>query len=232
VRRSAPGSEPEARVAGITHDEALDNLRAVYEEVQAEAQARETGQAPRQLFKRVVDADVACVAESLGPQTQRVTGIPWVLPNGRLSDKGRVLDRDLLAHVDYTADPHNLVRKYAYLTDVSHLWLGRKPNGALRRPSTTDKLHCARWLERELQAVRPRVVILLGRHAAPFFLKRYAGVSVRDLSAVVARPFSCRLADFETTAVATLHPTGAQMARGGSANAYTATVRLVAELLA
>jgi uracil-DNA glycosylase family 4 len=207
-------------------------IRSHYGEVQAEAQARKTGQAPRQLFERIVDADVACVAESLGPQTQRVTGIPWVLPNGRLSDKGRVLDRDLLAHFGYTADPFKLERRYAYLTDVSHLWLGRKPNGDLRRPSTADKLHCAPWLERELQAVRPRVVIVLGRHAAAFFLKRYAGVSVGDLGTVVARPFLCRLADFETTAVATLHPTGAQMARGGSANAYAATVGLVAQLLA
>ena len=216
----------------MTHDEVLEDVRAVYEEVQAEAQTRKTGQAPRRLFKRIDDAEVACVAESLGPQTQRITGIPWVLPSGRLSDKGRLLDRDLLAHFGYTADPFNLERKYAYLTDVSHLWLGRKPNGGLRRPSATDKLHCAPWLERELQAVHPRVVILLGGHAAPFFLKRYAGVSVGDLGTVVARPFLCRVADFETTAVATLHPTGAQMARGGSANAYAATVRLVAQLLA
>ena len=52
------------------------------------------------------------------------------------------------------------------------------------------------------------------------------------LGTAVARPFSCRLAEFETAAVATLHPTGAQMARGGDANSYAATVRLVAELLA
>ena len=79
--------------------------------------------------------------------------------------------------------------------------------------------------------MRPRVIILLGRHAALFFLKRYADVSGGDLKTVAARPFSCRLGDFETPAVATLHPTGAQMARGGSGNAYAATVRIVAELL-
>ena len=133
----------EARVADMTHDEVPEDLRAVYEEVQAEAQARRTGQAPRRLFDRIVGAEVACVAESLGPQTQRVSGIPWVLPNGRLSDKGRVLDRDLLAHFGYTADPHNPERKYAYLTDVSHLWLGHKPNGNLRRPSAVDRRQAA-----------------------------------------------------------------------------------------
>jgi hypothetical protein len=36
----------------------------------------------------------------------------------------------------------------------------------------------------------------------------------------------------QTTAVATLHPTGAQMARGGSRKAYEAIVNVVAELLA
>lgn len=209
---------------------ALDALRAVYAEVQAEAVAFQSDQSPRQMFERVLEADVACVAESLGPRTQKVTGIPWVLPNGRLSDKGEVLDRDLLARFGYTADPLDTSRTYAYLTDVSHLWLGRRPDRKLRRPSTRDKAHCAPWLERELQAVRPRVILLLGRHAAPFFLGRFAGVVVRRLEDVIARPLRTRIGSLEATAVATLHPTGAQMARGGSAKAYEATARLVAEL--
>jgi len=216
----------------VTQQRALDELAAVYGEAQAEALTRKTGQAPRRLFERVVDAKVACVAESLGPKTQRVTGIPWVLPTGRLSDKGRVLDRDLLSHFGYTADPRNEAREYAYLTDVSHLWLGRGANGKLRRPSAADRAHCAHWLERELRAVRPRVVILLGRHAVPFFLKRYAGVDVDRLDKVVARRFTCRLGDFETMAVPTLHPSGAQMARGGSATAYMQTAQVVRGLLA
>jgi len=155
-----------------------------------------------------------------------------VLPSGRLSDKGRLLDRDLLRHFGYTADPHNLERTYAYLTDVSHLWLGRGPSDKLRRPSTQDKNHCAPWLQRELQAVRPRVIILLGRHAAPFFLARYAGIRVRRLGDVIGQAYVCRVGDFETTAVPTLHPTGAQMAAGGAASAYAETARLVSQLLA
>jgi uracil-DNA glycosylase family 4 len=216
----------------MSRRDALGELVAVYAEVEAEALARETEQASRRLFERVLDSKVACVAESLGPQTQRVTGIPWVLPSGRLSDKGRLLDRDLLSHFGYTADPHNMARTYAYLTDVSHLWLGRGPNNKLRRPSTQDKNHCAPWLQRELQAVRPRVVILLGRHAAPFFLERYGGIRVGRLREVIAWPYVCKVGDFETTAVPTLHPTGAQMAPGGSGSAYAETARLVTELLA
>jgi uracil-DNA glycosylase family 4 len=210
----------------------LAELAAVYAEVHREALARETGQAPRQLSERIGEAEVACVAESLGPQTQRVTGIPWILPGGQLSDRGRVLDRDLLRHFGYTADPGNDERKYAYLTDVSHLWLGRAANGKLRRPSTADKDHCAPWLERELLAVRPRVVILLGRHGAPFFLKRYAGIRVERLDSVIAQALPAHIGDFTTTAVPTLHPTGAQMARGGSARAYAETARVVGEVLA
>jgi DNA polymerase len=210
---------------------ALAELTSIYQAVQAEAVARDTGQAPRQMFDRVADADVACVAESLGPRTQKVTGIPWVLPNGRLSDKGELLDRDLLRRFGYTANPRSTSRTYAYLTDVSHLWLGRTADGKLRRPSTADKQHCAPWLERELQAIAPRVVLLLGRHAAPFFLKRFAGVTVRRLDDVIAQPFPCTVGSLQTIAVATLHPTGAQMARGGPYKAYETTVATVTELL-
>jgi hypothetical protein len=64
---------------------------------------------PRQLIKRVVEAKVA---ESLGAETQWVTGTPWVLPTG-LSGEGRVLDHDLLSHFGYTADPRNEAREYA-----------------------------------------------------------------------------------------------------------------------
>lgn len=220
------------RAVGIDQSVAMQELVAVYREVQAEADARGRGQAPRQLFSRAVDAEVACVAESLGPRTQMLTGIPWVLPNGRLSDKGELLDRDLLCTFGYTADPNNSSRSYAYLTDVFHLWLGRRPDGKLRRPSSKDKAHCAPWLERELQAVRPKVIVLLGRHAAPFFRQRYANKKVARLDDVIATPFPCVVGDLHATAIPTLHPTGAQMARGGSARAYAATARCISELLA
>lgn len=222
---SSRGAEGEADIA-------MQDLLAVYREVQAEAAARLTGQAPRQLFAHAVDADVACIAESLGPRTQMLTGIPWVLPNGRLSDKGELLDRDLLRNFGYTADPHDSSRRYAYLTDVSHLWLGRRPDGKLRRPSSKDKAHCAPWLERELQAVSPKVIVLLGRHAAPFFLQHYANTKVARLEDVIAKPFPCVVGGLRATAVPTLHPTGAQMARGGSAHAYAATAKCIKELLA
>ena len=117
-------------------------------------------------------------------------------------------------------------------SDLSHLWLGRSDNGKLRRPTTEDKLHCAPWLERELEAVQPRVVVLLGRHAAPFFLKRYAGITVSRLDDVVAAAFPCEVGGLRTVAVPTLHPTGAQMARGGSARAYAASAATIGELLA
>lgn len=211
---------------------AIAALAAVYRDVQADAQARHVDQAPRQLFERVVEADVACVAESPGPRSQRLTGIPWIGTDGRLSTRGELLNRDLLWKFGYTADPYDEGRRYAYLTDVSHLWLGRNAKGKLKRPSTSDKEHSAPWLERELQAVCPRVVLLLGNHAAPFFLQRFAGVSIGGIRDAAGNAYVCSIGALETTAVATLHPTGAQMSRGGSADAYRTTVSTVSELLA
>jgi uracil-DNA glycosylase family 4 len=210
---------------------AIAALAAVYREVQADAQVRHVDQAPRQLFERVVEADVACVAESPGPKSQRLTGIPWIGTDGRLSTRGELLNRDLLWKFGYTADPYDEGRRYAYLTDVSHLWLGRDAKGNLKRPSTSDKQHSAPWLERELQAIRPRVVLLLGNHAASFFLQRFAGVSIGGFLDVVGHAYACSIGGLETTAVVTLHPTRAQMSRGGSAYAYRSTVSTVSELL-
>jgi uracil-DNA glycosylase family 4 len=92
---------------------------------------------------------------------------------------------------------------------------------------------CATWLERELQAVQPPIVLLMGRHAAPFFLSRYAGMPVSRLQDVVAQPFPCRVREMQTVAVATWHPTGAQAqchARGPG-RAYAEAPSVVADLL-
>ena len=215
-----------------TSSRAAQRLRSIYKEVEAEASIRETGQAPRQPFDRAAEAKIVCIAESLGPRTQVLSGIPWVLPGGGLSDKGQVLDRHLLRPVGYSADPYDISSEYAYLTDVSHLWLGRRPDGKLRRPTRSDKEHCASWLEQELLAVRPRVVVLLGMHAASFVLQRYAKIKLRKLEKVLAVPLTFEIGDLEVVAVPTLHPTGAQMARGGSAFAYRDTVRVLADALA
>ena len=126
----------------MSRDEAIRELAAVYREVAEAADAAGTGQVPRVLIERGAAAEVACVAESIGPRTQLLTGIPWVLPNGRLSDKGALLDRQLLRRFGYTADLRDESRRYAYFTDVSHLWLGRTAAGKLRRPRKPDKAKC------------------------------------------------------------------------------------------
>jgi uracil-DNA glycosylase family 4 len=216
----------------VSRDEAIRELAAVYREVAEAADAVGTGQVPRVLIERGAVAEVACVAESIGPRTQLLTGIPWVLPSGQLSDKGSLLDTELLRHIGYTADPRDKSRRYAYFTDVSHLWLGRTEAGKLRRPRNPDKAKCAPWLERELQAVQPQVVLLMGRHAAPFFLRCYARIRVSRLQDVVAQPFPCRVGEMQAVAVATWHPTGAQCHAGGPTRAYAPTARVVADLLA
>ena len=90
---------------------------------------------------------------------------------------------------------------------------------------------CAGWLERELVAMRPRVVLLLGVPATKFFSTRFAGVHAGSLTDVRDRPVECTLGTFQTVAVPALHPTGAKMAKGGPAPAYEGTVKVVRRLL-
>lgn len=202
-----------------------DELDAVYREVDAEAHERGTGQAPRVIDPRAATSALACVSESLGPSTQRITGVPWILPSGTLSPKGRVLDEHLLGRVGFKADPAAHGRPLAYLTDVCHLWLGRTPSRKLRRPRQADVDHCTPWLERELRSVGPRVILLLGEHASRHFLRRFTTHSGNGpMESLISQRIPCNVGGMAATAIPTWHPTRAQCRAGGPRLAYASTV--------
>jgi DNA polymerase len=130
-------------------------------------------------------AALMLVGEQPGDQEDR-RGKPFVGPAGRL------LDRAL-------ADA-GIGRQQTYVTNVvKHFkW---KPRGKRRiheKPSAAEIAACIPWLEAEIEAVSPRLIVLLGATAAQALLGRDFRVT-RQRGQVVPSPAG-------VPALATVHP--------------------------
>jgi DNA polymerase len=134
------------------------------------------------------------VGEQPGDQ-EDLEGEPFVGPAGKLL-------ADALAEA-------GLVREELYVTNaVKHFkW---KPRGKRRihdQPNRTEVVACKRWLDAELEAVRPQVVVVLGATAGQALF----GSSFR---VGTSRGQALQLQD-GTAVVATIHPAAVLRARSG-----------------
>ncbi|MEU9691810.1 UdgX family uracil-DNA binding protein [Amycolatopsis japonica] len=133
-------------------------------------------------------AEIMVVGEQPGDQEDR-QGAPFVGPAGRL------LDRAL--------DEAGFDRRKIYVTNaVKHFKFKRDERGKRRihkTPSKTEIVACRPWLHAELAAVHPELLIFLGATAAKALLGD-------DFRITRSRGERIDLAEFATTAVATVHP--------------------------
>jgi uracil-DNA glycosylase len=104
-------------------------------------------------------ANVMFVGEQPGDQEDR-QGRPFVGPAGRLLDKA-------LAEARITRDQ-------VYVTNaVKHFkWIWRGKRRLHQKPSIRQVMACRPWLEAELEAVRPKILVCLGATAAQSVLAR------------------------------------------------------------
>src|SRR2546430_2769368 len=130
-------------------------------------------------------AEAMLVGEQPGDQEDK-QGRPFVGP------AGRVLDEALeLAGVD---------RGRAYLTNaVKHFkWEARGTRRIHAKPTWSEQMACKPWLEAELAAVQPRVLVCLGATAAQSLLGKQFRVTKER-----GRWLESDLAEYVT---ATIHP--------------------------
>ena len=164
------------------------------------------GEGPRQ-------ARVVLVGEQPGDQEDRV-GRPFVGPAGQL------LDRALAAA--------GIAREQVYLTNaVKHFkWEPRGKRRLHQRPGAREVAACRPWLEAELRAIRPQLIVCLGATAANSVL----GGQVRILSERGTR----RETEFGVPALLTVHPSSLlRLPDGTDPDAafqeFVADLRLIAE---
>src|SRR5207244_11312429 len=104
-------------------------------------------------------AKIMLVGEQPGDQEDRA-GAPFVGPAGKL--------------LDQALEEAGIDRKLVYVTNaVKHFkWKARGKRRIHDKPSWSEIAACRPWLDRELAAVKPRVLVLLGASAAQALLGR------------------------------------------------------------
>jgi DNA polymerase len=130
-------------------------------------------------------AEVMMVGEQPGDR-EDIEGRPFVGPAGRVLDQALEqvgIDRDLV-----------------YVTNVvKHFkWRPRGKRRIHQKPNAEETRACRPWLEGELEAVRPRVLVCLGSVAAQALLGRQFRVT-RERGRFVDSPLAERV-------IATVHP--------------------------
>jgi len=96
------------------------------------------------------DADMLFIGEAPGWHEDQ-QGRPFVGPAGKYLD-------ELLASID-------LDRSQVYITNV----VKTRPPGN-RDPLPTEVSNCRHWLDRQIEIIRPRIIVILGRYSlARFF---------------------------------------------------------------
>jgi DNA polymerase len=155
------------------------------------------------------------VGEQPGDKEDRA-GKPFVGPAGKLLDT---------ALADARID-----RRVAYVTNVvKHFkWTGKGKRRIHQKPNAAEIATCRPWLEAELAAVEPTVLVALGATAAQALLGR-----TFRLTKERGRPVE---SDLAPAVVATVHPSsilraGDDASRREAYAALVADLRVVAELL-
>jgi DNA polymerase len=141
---------------------------------------------PRSVFgEGSRSARVFLVGEQPG-NDEDLQGKPFVGP------AGRVLNEALAAA--------GVERDDAYVTNVvKHFkWEPRGKRRKHKKPSAREIAACLPWLEKEMELVKPQVLVCLGATAAQTLFGRDFKVSIRR-GEVLASPFA-------EHAVATIHP--------------------------
>jgi uracil-DNA glycosylase family protein len=161
------------------------------------------------------DAELMMVGEQPGDR-EDLEGRPFVGPAGRVLDKALEqvgIDRDLV-----------------YVTNVvKHFkWRPRGKRRIHQKPNLEEIAACRPWLDSELTAVRPRVLVCLGSTAAQALLGRQFRVT-RERGRFVDSPLAPRV-------TATVHPSsilraGDEEARAHAMADFVADLRVVAREL-
>jgi uracil-DNA glycosylase family protein len=153
-------------------------------------------------------ARVMLVGEQPGDEEDR-KGLPFVGPAGRL------LDRALEAA--------GVEREHLYVTNaVKHFkWEARGKRRLHKTPAQREVDACHQWLEREIAAIKPHVIVALGATAAKAVIGKHFKVSV-DRGRFVESPLARHV-------FATLHPSALLRLRGDDER-EAAFTRLVEDL--
>ena len=92
-------------------------------------------------------------------------------------------------------------RKFVFISAVCRCFPGKAPGGGDRVPSKTEIQNCSRWVSREIEILRPELIIPVGRLAIEQFL------SFEKLNDIIGQKFPDPLRS-GTEIIPLPHPSG------------------------
>lgn len=161
-------------------------------------------------------ARIVLIGEQPG-DVEDVTGRPFVGPAGHL--------------LDDALDAAGIPREDAYVTNVvKHFkWKPVRKRRIHQRPNQEEVSACRPWLDAELDAIQPRVIVVLGATAAQSLLGRSFRVTRQ-------RGVPLQATGLAEWVLATVHPSSIlrqpdSAARHAAFDSFTADLRMAASLL-
>ncbi len=135
-----------------------------------------------------LDADIMFIGEAPGAQEDE-QGRPFVGAAGKLLT-------ELIESI-------GLKREEVYITNVVKC---RPPNN--RDPTEEEIEACSPYLIRQIQLIKPKIIIALGRHAGRFLFTN-AGLKWRNMTVMHGKVYDAELFGVKTKLLATYHPAAA-----------------------
>ena len=97
----------------------------------------------------------------------------------------------------------DMVRAKIYFAAVCRCFPGKAPGGSDRVPNPQEIGNCSSWLDREIEILRPRLVLPVGKLAIAQF------IPVAKLDGIIGRSFRVRRAGQPFDLIPLPHPSGA-----------------------
>ena len=111
------------------------------------------------------DADIMFVGEAPGEEEDK-KALPFIGPAGNVLDK-------LLAYIE-------LKREDVYITNI----IKCRPSDNID-PTDEQKMECSSYLTRQIEAIKPKIVVCLGNHATKSVLELFGAVDkIRPISKI------------------------------------------------
>jgi uracil-DNA glycosylase len=105
--------------------------------------------------------------------------------------------------VDSRQDEEEAFRSRAYMAAVCRCFPGKKPKGGDRVPDVAEIAVCGQWLDAEIDLLRPRLLIPVGKLAISQFIE------VNRLTEVIGKQLRIERNGHEVDVIALPHPSGA-----------------------
>jgi DNA polymerase len=135
-----------------------------------------------------IDSQIMFIGEAPG-YSEDLKGKPFV------GDAGKFLDILL--------EEANLLRDSVFITNIVKC---RPPNN--REPSTEEIITCSQYLDRQIQVIKPKIIITLGNHSTTYIFHQ-VGLPFDGITQVHGRFFKASISKIQTTIFPTFHPASA-----------------------